>query len=84
MNALFVIGRQKAEQELQAVTAKARHDEEKRLAQIATICAPSNVAAPVRLTRTRGKDEEVSLGEISPIILSVAGRYPGLPKAEFA
>ncbi|MCJ1349918.1 hypothetical protein MMC31_008161 [Peltigera leucophlebia] len=68
MDALFAIARQKAEQELQAVTAGARRDEEENAARIAAI----------------REEEETSLGEISPIILSVAGRYPGLPKAEIA
>ncbi len=80
MDALFTIARQKAELELQAATAKARHDEEESLARIAAI---RTLTAPVGLTQTR-EDEEVSIGEISPIILSVAGRYPGLPKAEIA
>lgn len=33
-------------------------------------------------TWTVEKNEKVSIGEISPIILSAAGRYPGLPKIE--
>lgn len=80
MDALFAIARQKPEQELQAVTAKARHDEEESLARIATIRAPSNVAAPADSTMTGGEDEEALLGKISPITLSVSGRCSGLPK----
>ena len=83
MDALFAIARQKAELELQAATAKARHDEEESLARIAAIRAPSNGVAPAGSTRA-GEDDETSLGEISPIILFVAGRYPGLPQAEIA
>lgn len=67
-----------------AVTAKARHVEEESLARIAAIRAPANVPATASPTRTAGEDEETSIGEISPIILSVAGHYPGLPKAEIA
>ena len=84
IDALFAIARQKAELELQAATAKARHEEEESLARIAAIRAPTSVAAPAAPTRTVGEDEEASIGEISPVILSVAGRYPGLPKAEIA
>ena len=80
MDALFAIARQKAKLELQAATAKARHNEKESLARIAAICAPT---APTGLTRTR-EDEEVSIDEISPIILSVAGCYPSLLKAEIA
>ena len=84
MDALFAIARQKAEQELQAVTARARRDEEESVARIAAIRAPANAVVPTGSTRSTGEEEETSLGEISPIILSVAGRYPGLPKAEIA
>ena len=80
MDTLFTIARQKAKLELQAATAKTRHDEEKSLARIATIRAPTT---PAGSTRTR-EDKEVPIGEISLIILSVAGRYPGLPKAKIA
>ncbi len=80
MDALFAIARQKAELELQVTTAKTRHDKDESLARIAAIRAPTAPAGPIQ---TR-EDEEVSIGEISPIIFSVAGRYPGLPKAEIA
>ena len=63
-------------------TAKARHEEEESLTRIAAIRAPTNVAAPAALTRTVGEDKKTSIGEISPIRLSVSGRYAGLPKAE--
>ena len=84
MDALFAIARQKAEQELQAVTARAHRGKEESAARIAAICAPANAVTPTGPTRSAGEEEETSLGEISPIILSVAGRYPGLPKAEIA
>lgn len=82
MDALFAIARQKAEQELQAVTARARRDEEESAARIAAIRTPANAVTPAGPTRAAGEEEETSLGEISPIILSVAGRYLRLPKAE--
>lgn len=80
MDELFVIERQKAEQDLQAVTARARPDEESAT-RIAAIRAPATAVAPTGPTRSAGEEEETSLGEISQIILS---RYPGLPKAVIA
>lgn len=56
MDALFATARQKAEQELQAVTAKARHAEVESLARIAAIRAPANVAASAGSTRTGAED----------------------------
>lgn len=84
MDALFAIARQKAEQELHALTAKSRHAKKESLARIAAIRAPPNAGVPVGSARISGEDEEVPLGEILPVILSVGGRYPGLPKAEIA
>ena len=80
IDALFAIARQKAELELQAATAKACHNEEENLARIAAIRTP---IVPTGLTRTK-EDEEVLIGEISPIIFFVAGRYLDSPKAEIA
>ena len=79
MDTLFAIVRQKAEQELQAITARARRDKEKSAARIAATRAPANAVAPTGPTQSAREEEETSLGEISPIILSLAGRYPGLP-----
>ncbi len=80
MNALFAIARQKDELKLQVATAKACHNKEENLARIAAIRTPTIPAGSIQ---TR-KDKEESIGEISPIIFSVAGRYPGLPKAKIA
>lgn len=77
-NALFAIARQKAGQELQAITAKVRRDDEEIQARIAALQAPATTLDLIR----SGRDEDDSLGEISPVIPSVAGRYPGLPKAD--
>lgn len=82
MDALFAITRQKAEQELQAITDKARRDEEESQARIAALRAPA--ISPAVSSPTRVEREEDSIGEISLAILSIAGRYPGLPKAEIA
>lgn len=81
-DALFAIAREKADQELQAVTAKIRREEEESQARIAALRTPATAAA--QATSTRIEREEDTIGEISPAILSVAGRYPGLPKAEMA
>ena len=75
---MFAIAYQKAELELQAATTKARHDKEESLARIAAIHAPTASTGPIR---TR-EDEEVLIGEISPIFFFIAGRYSGLPKAK--
>lgn len=83
MDELFVIARQKAGQDLQAVTARARRDEE-NATRIAAIRALATAVAPTGPTRSAEEEEKTSLGEISQIILSVAGRYPGLPKAAIA
>ena len=84
MDMLFAIARQKAEQELQVVTAMVRCDKEESAAIIAAICAPANAVAPTGPTRPAGEEEKTFLSEISSIILSVVGRYPGLPKAKIA
>ena len=62
MDALFAIVHQKAELELQAAIAKARHEKEESLARIAAIRAPTSVARPAAPKRTVGKDEEASIG----------------------
>lgn len=81
-DALFAIAREKADQELQAVTAKIRRDEEESQARIAALRTPATTSA--QAISTRAEREKDSIGEISPAILSVAGRYHGLPKAEMA
>ena len=83
MDALFAIVRQKAELELQAATPKAHCDKEESLARIAAIRAPFNGVVPAGSTRV-GEDDKASLGKISSIILSIAGRYPGSPKVKIA
>ena len=63
-------------------TAKARHEKEESLARMAAIHAPTSVAVLAAPTWMVGEDKEASIGEISPVIFSAAGRYPGLPMAE--
>lgn len=84
MYARFAIARPKTKQELQAITAKARHDKEKSAVRIAAIRALANVVALTGLTQSARKEEKIFLGEISLIFLSVSGRYLGLPKAKIA
>ena len=84
MDALFVIACQKAELELQVATVNTRHEEEDSLARIAAIRAPTSVVALAAPTWTVGENKEVSIGKISLVILSIAGRYPGLSKAKIA
>lgn len=43
-----------------------------------------NPVAPTGSTREVQEDKEAFLGDISSIIISVAGRYSGLPKIEIA
>lgn len=64
------------------VTAKIRRDEEESQARIAALCTPATTSAQAISTRAEREDDPI--GEISPAILSVAGRYPGLSKAEMA
>lgn len=80
MDVLFAITCQKAELELQATTAKIRHKEKESLTKIAAI-KTSNGIALTGSTWTR-EDNKVLLDEISPIILSLASYYSGLPKAK--
>lgn len=84
MDVLFTIIRQKAELKPQAAIAKPHHDEKESFARIAALRVPLNIAAPAGSTRMRGKNEQVLLGKIFPIILSAAGHYSGLLKAKIA
>ena len=79
---LFAIAREKADLELQAITAKIRRDDKESQARIAALRIPAATTTPAALNQT--KREEDSIGGISSAILSVAGRYPRLPKAEIA
>ena len=52
MDALFVIAREKADQGLQAITAKIRRDDEESQARIAALRIPAATATPANSTRT--------------------------------
>lgn len=83
-DALFAITCQKPKQEFQVVTAKAHCNKQKSATKITTICNLANAVVLIYPTRIARKEEEVFLGEISSIILSMTSRYPGLLKAEIA
>ena len=63
MDALFAIAWKKADQELQAITAKIRRDDEGSQARIAALRIPEATATPATSTRT--EREEDSIREIS-------------------
>ena len=62
--------------------AKACHEKKESLSRIAIIGIPIIIAILAASMRIVGKNEKVSIVDISPVILSMAGRYSGLSKAE--
>ena len=56
--------------------------EKECLARIPAIRAPTSIAGPAAPTQMVEEDEEASIDEISPVILSVACCYLGLPKTK--
>lgn len=67
-------------QDLAAIEAHTICEEEESRARIASIQSGAVTATAPR----NRKDEEDSIGEISPAALLAASRYPGLPKVEIA
>lgn len=64
------------------MTAKACYNKKESYISIVAIYALSNIVTLASFIRTKSKNKDVLLSEISSIILSISGYYLGLPKVK--